>query len=74
MQGGANHCCCRFCALLKERPECRHAQAEMHFDTAPPRCHLAHGVSSFTKLDCHHDIHVLNPKEILPCLPTVFPA
>ena len=74
IQGGAVQCDCRFCTLLKERLECRHAPTEMHFDKAPPRCRLAHGASSFMKLDCHHDIHVLNPKEILPCLPIVFPA
>ena len=36
--------------------------------------HLARGASSFMKLDCHHDIRVLKPKEKLPCLPIVFPS
>ena len=74
IQGGAVQCCCRFCALLEERLECRHAPTEMRFDMAPSRCHLLLGASSLMKLDCHHDIHVLKPKEILPCLPIVFPA
>ena len=74
IQGGAVQCCCRFGALLNERLEFRHAQAKMHCDMAPPRCHVAHRAPSFLRLDGHHGIHILKPKETLPCLPIVFPA